>query len=109
SVGNAATIGSAVINGSLLMNLGDGNNLVEFGSQGSVGGNVNVTAGNGNNDFSNTVLGGFAGNIGGSLSFNLGNGNDSASVSSPVGGLFSWRSGNGADSVQLGSGSNSYN
>jgi hypothetical protein len=80
---------AGTVNGSLTVNLGDAPNSLAYGATASVGGNLSVTGGGGND----TVA--IAGTVGGGLSFQFGNGSDSVTVSSAPGGPLRWASGNG--------------
>lgn len=71
-------------------------NLLTFGSTAVVYGNMQVTAGNGDND-----LTGFMGTVYGQLSITMGNGNDSISVTNAPAGTFYLNLGNGNNSVTL--------
>lgn len=69
---------------------------------GTVNGNMQVTAGNGDNDLDGLLGQGFTGTVTGNVSFYLGNGNDTVTITNAPLGKLTWISGNGSDSVQLG-------
>lgn len=95
--------------GSLVINMGDGINDLNFAVAAVVSGNVSIIGGNGQNNIG--CLGNdFLGTIGGNLTINLGNGNNGSSTDPMViaptalNGRFTWRSGNGDNYLQLGNG-----
>jgi hypothetical protein len=95
--GNGAPLEiDGAVNGSLTINLGDGDSTVSFTGTAAVSGDMRVNGGNGNNDLTT-----FSGTVAGNLTFTLGNGNDSATISNAPGGVLSWTSGNGSDSLTL--------
>jgi len=99
-VGGLFTV-DGTINGNLTVNMGISgpaplqDNFFTFA--GTVFGNMQVTAGNGDNDLTN-----FTGTVFGNLSISMGNGNDSITVTNSPFGTFSLNAGNGSDSITLG-------
>jgi hypothetical protein len=98
------------VGGSMTLNLGDGNDVVDLGTVGgllpspTIGGNLNITGGNGDIDLNGAFFGdtGITASVGGNINVNLGNGNDTVTVVNAPGGTLFWNSGNGNDSVTLG-------
>jgi hypothetical protein len=98
------------VGGSMTLNLGDGNDVVDLGTIGgllqapTIGGDLSITGGNGNIDLNGAFFGDteVAALVSGNFTVNLGNGNDAMTVANAPGGLFSWTSGNGNDNVTLG-------
>ena len=98
------------VGGSMTLNLGDGNDVVDLGTVGgllpapTIGGDLSITGGNGDIDLNGAFFGDteVAALVSGNFTVNLGNGNNTMTVGNAPGGLFSWTSGNGNDNVTLG-------
>jgi hypothetical protein len=96
------------VGGNMSLSLGDGNDVVDLSTAGGafaspvLSGNLSITAGNGNDTFDGLFGEGITATVGGTLSFNVGNGNDTASIVHGPGGGLTWLSGNGNDSVTFG-------
>ncbi len=88
------------INGSLGLNLGNGDNLVDSDT-GVINGNLSITGGNGNDSITGSGGLAFAATVAGNMTVNLGNGDNVADLAIAPGGRLRWTSGNGNDSVAL--------
>ncbi len=67
-----------------------------------INGNLTLNFGNGNNDLGGGAYGGvFAGIVNGNINITLGSGNDTATIQTAPTGLLNWHSGNGNDSMAL--------
>lgn len=91
---------AGTVQGNLTMNLGVGDNDVDFQANAIVMGNMLITGGNGTNSIGagfNT----FAGQLQGNLTINLGNGSNTVGLQTDIGGKFTFRGGNGTNDVSI--------
>jgi hypothetical protein len=97
--GNATVLLSTALSvgGNLSIRYGDGNvNLIVNSLPGpQIAGDVSITAGNGNGNFS------FSGSVAGNLTMHLGNGTNQVFFTSAPGGVLTYTSGNGGDTVTV--------